>query len=174
MAIGINDFISNFEGGGARPNLYRVTILSPYVINQRKTTYMCKAASVPASNMGLADVSYMGRRIKVAGDKEFPAWTATFYEDTDYVNRKSFERWLWTIQGHETNEGVTNPRDYYSDILVEQLDRNGGEAIATYTLKDAFPTEVSEITLGYDQNDAVEEFTVTFEMNYWVSESAVN
>lgn len=168
MSIGINDFISNFQGGGARPNLYRVTVTSPFFSNQ-KATFMCKGASLPASNMGMADVSYMGRKIKIAGDKEFPAWTATFYEDTDFSIKQGFETWLSAINRHEGNTGVTNPRDYYGSILLEQLDREDGDAIYTYNIVDCFPTEVGEITLGYDQNDTVEEFPVTFEMNYWTS-----
>jgi hypothetical protein len=172
MSIGINDFVSNFQGGGARPNLYRVTINSPFITNQRKNTFMCKSASVPASAIGLADVSYMGRKIKIAGDKEFADWTASFYEDTDYSNRDSFERWVWAINAHELNTGVTNPRDYYAEIVIEQLDRDGGATIQTYKLIDAFPTEVGDITLGYAENDTVEEFSVTFAMNYWTSDSA--
>jgi hypothetical protein len=172
MSIGINDFISNFQGGGARPNLYRATVTSPYFSNQ-KATFLCKGAVLPSSNMGLADVSFMGRKIKIAGDKEFPAYTLTFYEDTDFSIRRDFETWLSAINRHEANTGITNPRGYYGDILLEQLDREGGDAIYTYRIKDCFPTEVGEITLGYDQNDTIEEFPVTFEMNYWVSEGGL-
>jgi hypothetical protein len=172
MPIGINDFIANFEGGGARPNLFRVQILK-FMENPAKSAFMCKAASLPASTIGLADVSYMGRKIKVAGDREFPTWTATFYEDTDFGLKRSFERWLSLINLHEANTGFTNPRDYYSDIILEQLDREGGDSIYTYTLKDAFPIEVGDISLGYDQNDTIEEFQVSFEMNYWESPGGI-
>jgi hypothetical protein len=36
-----------------------------------------------------------------------------------------------------------------------------------YKLFGAFPTNVSEITLSYDTENAIEEFTVTFEYQYW-------
>jgi hypothetical protein len=171
MGIGVSEFIANFQGGGARPNLYRVTIIGGPAGFNEKTAFLCKAASLPQSMIGLADVSYMGRKIKVAGDKEFPAWTASFYNDLDFETRDKFEYWLSEINAHEANTGLVNPRDYYADIRVEQLSREGGDAIKTYTIKDAFPTEVGEITLGYDQNDTVEEYPVTFEYNYWISDT---
>ncbi len=172
MGIGVNEFVSNFQGGGARPNLYRVSIFANAVAFSQKSSFLCKAASLPQSMMGLADVSYMGRKIKVAGDKEFPAWTATFYNDLDWDVRLQFEGWLHAINAHELNTGLVNPADYYAQIRVEQLSREGGDVIETYNLEGCFPTEVGEITLGYDQNDTVEEYTVTFEMNYWTSAAA--
>jgi len=170
MAIGINEFIANFQGGGARPNLYRISF-TKFMDNPQKTSFMCKAASLPPSTMGVADVSYMGRKIKIAGDKTFEPWTVTIYEDTDFVSKSSFERWSALMNTHESNVGSTNPNDYYSDIIVEQLDRDGGKVLYTYTIKNAFPTEVGEISLGYAENDTVEEFQVTFEYNYWFSDT---
>ena len=32
---------------------------------------------------------------------------------------------------------------------------------------DIFPTEVSAIELSYDNSDVIEEFTVTFQVQYW-------
>jgi len=171
--IGINDFISNFTGGGARNNLYKATITSPFFTNQ-KATYMCKGAEMPSSNLGTAQCFYMGRQIKVVGDRTFPPVTFTFYEDTDYSVRKDFEKWMSAMNKHEANTGEPKPRNYYGEIILEQLDREGGGSLYTYTLKDCFPTEVGSISLGYDQNDSIVEFPVTFEMNYWTSDGADN
>ena len=67
-----------------------------------------------------------------------------------------------------SNEGVLTPRDYQADLIVEHLDRNdevlpGG----TYTLRNSFPINMSEIALQYAQNDIFEEFTVTFQYTYY-------
>ena len=35
--------------------------------------------------------------------------------------------------------------------------------------RDIFPTEVSEIALSYDTTDTIEEFTVTFQVQYWTA-----
>lgn len=172
--IGINDFVSKFQGGGARPNLYMVTLNFPAGVaasgDAIKNSYLCKAAALPQSSIGQVLVPFMGRQVKVAGDKEFEPWTVTMINDTDFSARAAFERWMNLINTHVANTGVANPNQYYADLKVEQLDRQG-ETIYTYDMRSTFPTEVGEVTLGYDNNDAVEEFTVTFAVNYWTSNS---
>jgi len=163
--LGINDFVAQFSGGGARPNLYKVTTNIPGAPAQ-KSSYLCKAATLPESNMGKAEVPFMGRKIYVAGDKEFAEWTLTFLTDTDMEPRKSLEIWLNDINLHVANTGLLNPRDYYIDMLVEQLDRQGN-TLTTYKMSGCFPTQIGEITLAYDANDQVAEFPVTFSINYW-------
>ncbi|MCH2405960.1 MAG: hypothetical protein MK200_07185, partial [Nitrosopumilus sp.] len=39
--------------------------------------------------------------------------------------------------------------------------------LATYNFVNIFPVSVSEIALGWDSNDAVEEYTVEFAYDYW-------
>jgi len=170
--IGIDDFIARFEGGGARPNLYMVRFNFPGGVEsgeQTQKTYLCKAASLPESTIGTVMVPFMGRSVKVSGDKEFADWTVTMLADTDMDGRKSFEKWMDFMNGHVSNTGVANPRDYYQNLSVDMLDRNG-EVIFTTELKLCFPTNVGELSLGYDNNDAIAEYTVTFAVNYWTSD----
>lgn len=172
--IGINDFVSKFTGGGARPNLYMVTLNFPAGVAASgeaiKNSYLCKASSLPQSMIGTVLVPFMGRQVKVAGDKEFPEWTVTMINDTDFSARRAFESWMNLINTHVANTGVENPNEYYADMKVEQLNRQG-DTIYTYDFRSCFPSEVGEVTLAYDENDAVEEFQVTFNVNYWTSES---
>jgi hypothetical protein len=67
----------------------------------------------------------------------------------------------------ETNTGVLTPADYQADLVVEHLDRND-DTLATYTLYNAFPINMSEISLQYGQNDVIEEFTVTFNYSHYL------
>ena len=82
--------------------------------------------------------------------------------------RNSFETWMNGINEHVNNQGLTNPSDYQADMIVEQLDKDG-TVTKTYTLRGAFPTNVSQIDLSYDTNDAIEEFTVEINYQYWES-----
>ena len=66
------------------------------------------------------------------------------------------------------NEGLTNPVDYLVDCFVDHLDRNGN-TIKSYTLRGLFPTGISAIDLNYDEQAAVEEFTVEFRYQYFES-----
>ena len=39
--------------------------------------------------------------------------------------------------------------------------------LRTYKFYSIFPTNVSQIDLSYDSSDAVEEFTVTLQVQWW-------
>lgn len=177
MTIGasVNNFIANFQGGGARPNLYNVIVTFPPSLPaglaSRKASFTCKAASLPGSNMGMAQVPFMGRQVKLAGDKTFDDWTITIVNDTDFAVRDTFERWMDYINGHVSNvsfPGWGNPTNYFASAQVIQLDRED-RAIKSYSMDAIFPLNVSEIQLGFDQNDVIEEFSVTLAVNYWRS-----
>ena len=38
---------------------------------------------LPAANVGLIEVPFRGRQLKVAGDRTFDTWTVTILNDTD-------------------------------------------------------------------------------------------
>ena len=118
--------------------------------------------------VGNIPVSFRGRQVKIAGDRTVEPWTIIVYNDTSFKLRNAFERWQNGINNMTDNEGLTNPADYQVDAFVDQLDRNGA-TIKSYTLRGAFPTTIAPIALTYDQADAIEEFEVTFEYQYFES-----
>ena len=173
MAIlGIDDFKAKLKGGGARSNLFRCTINFPGYANGdvELTSFMCKGAQLPASVMTPIEVPFRGRRLQIAGDRTFEPWTVTVLNDTDFGTRNAMERWSNGINGHATNEGIVNPTDYQADLVVEQLDKNG-DVIKKYDIRGAFPTNISAIEVSYDTTNQIEEFTVTFQYQYWTSDT---
>jgi hypothetical protein len=102
----------------------------------------------------------------IAGDRTFDVWTTTVLNDTDFLIRNVVERWMNGINTLSDNSGLENPADYLADGTVDQLDRAGNK-IKTYTLRGCWPTTLSEIALGYDQNDAVEQFDITWRYQYF-------
>jgi hypothetical protein len=93
-------------------------------------------------------------------------WKVTAYNDTNFKLRNAFERWQNGINNMTDNEGLTNPVDYQVDAFVDHLDRNGN-TIKSYTLRGAFPTVYQEIDLSYDEATAIEQFEVTFNYQYF-------
>ena len=86
-----NKTISNFKsaliGGGARPNLFEVeltTLPNGVAWDADKFRYMCKASSLPASNIAAIDVPFRGRIFKVAGDRTIETWSVTIINDEDF------------------------------------------------------------------------------------------
>lgn len=173
MAIlGVDDFKSKLVGGGARANLFKATINFPAYAegNVELTSFMVKAAALPASTLGTINVPFRGRQVLIAGDRTFEPWTITIINDTDFKIRNAFERWMNRINQHRANTGLTNPVDYQADMEVAQLDKNGRE-LKVYNFRGTFPTAVSAIDLSYESTDAIEEFTVELQVQYWESDT---
>ena len=172
--LGVNDFKARLLGGGARANLFKATINFPGYAggDVDMTSFMCKGAALPASTINPIVVPFRGRQLKVAGDRQFGPWTVTIINDVTSSVRGAFERWMNGINTHELNTGLSAPIAYQADLKIEQLDRSG-LTTKTYDLRGAFPTEISEIAVSYDSENTIEEFTVTFEYQYWESDTTI-
>ena len=166
----VDDFKAKLTGGGARPNLFKATINFPAYAggDSEFTSFMVKGAGLPASVIANIDVPFRGRQLKIAGDRTFEPWTITIINDSEMRVRNSFETWMSGINNHVENTGLQNPTDYQADMIVEQLGKDGS-VTKTYTLRGAYPTNISQIDLSYDTNDAIEEFTVEINYQYWES-----
>ena len=167
----ITGFKSKLSGGGTRPNLFEVEIAFPNETaidndTKEKTRFLIKAAALPASNITPIDVNFRGRILKIAGDRTFDTWTVTVLNDIDFSIRSAFEKWMNFINKMEDNTGEQDPAIYQPDAYVHQLDRDGS-TLRTYKFHDVFPTQVSQIDLSYETTDAIEEFTVEFQVQWW-------
>ena len=183
----LSQFKSTLAGGGARPNLFEVSIPSfPAAVDdsdwstdyQNTFKFLCKAAQLPASTVAPINVPFRGRILKVAGDRTFAEWTVTVINDEDFVLRTAFEKWGDKMSNLIDATGVTNPTSYMTNAYVYQLGRGatvasttneGGTSsvLRTYKFYDIWPSEVSAIDLSYENTDQVEEFTVTFQVQYF-------
>lgn len=181
--MNVSSFVSRFRGG-ARPSRYDVQLTFPNGTANAKSSFgfLCTAATLPPSTITNIDVPYMGRKIKVAGDRSYMPWVVTVLVDTDFQVRNAFEEWMEDIVGAETNvgkSGWSNPSNYYSDAIVTQYDTempksadNGNiqaRPLKMIKINNMYPTELGEITLGYENSNMIETFQVTFEYNWWES-----
>ena len=177
----IIDFKSKLNGG-VRPNLYQVDIDFPAraigALNgatksslMGETRYLCRSTSLPTHSQGLIEVPFRGRFLKIPGDRTFEAWTATFYNTSDFNLRAAFENWINIANQTDENIGVVGGLDaLFTDVTVRQLSKDsaGGKnsVLRTYRLVDAWPTSVGAINVAFDSNDALEEFDVEFQYQY--------
>ena len=173
----INDFKANLIGGGARANQFRVTITPPPGIaiglDVRRTSFMCKGSNLPAQELTPIEVPFRGRKIYIAGDREFSeTWTTTFINDTDFMIRNAMERWSNGINDLALNTGVIDPADYQTDLTVEQLDRDD-TVLKTYIFRSSWPVTISSIELTSENQDALEEFECTWRYQHFEA-SGVN
>lgn len=174
----VNQFLAEMQYDGARPNLFEVTMNFPLEaqgggVADRKFTFMARASQLPGDSMGFATVYYMGREVKLRGNRVFPEWTVTVYNDNDFKVKNAFERWMNAMNSHAGN--ITSPTflsatSYMRDARVVQK-RQDGQRVKTYQMLGAFPVDISPIDLDMGAQDTVEEFTVTFQLQYWLSDT---
>ena len=170
----ISAFTGKFVNGGVRPNLFEVQgNIGPFG-QDPSAPFLIKAAQLPASTVGVIEVPYRGRKIKVPGDRTFAEWTITILSDGEFKLRDQFEAWSQVINAHEGNTTVQNypapleDSSIYEDWQIYQLDRNGNK-IKGYNFVGCFPSEVSAIDVNMETTDSLEEFTVTLQYTYWSS-----
>jgi hypothetical protein len=170
MAFNIQEIRSQLVLGGARASLFQVQIANPANgAGDIKVPFMVKAAAIPASTLGSIEVPYFGRKIKVAGDRTFAEWTVTIINDEDFLVRNAMEQWMNSINSHAGNIrefGSASPLLYKSNAQITQFSKTG-VPIREYTFNGMFPTEVSTIEMAWETTDAIEEFTVNFQYDFW-------
>ena len=168
-------FKSALLGGGARANQFKVQLQFPQIANNQMAglaaPFLCKAASLPAIDIGVAPVFYHGRRVPLAGERTFQPWTVMAYNDNNFLLRNAMEKWSNAMNNFSNNTGVTSPFAYKADMAVHQMDRNG-VVVKTYKFIGAFPQAIGEIQLDFQRNDEVEEFSITFEYEHYETEEA--
>jgi hypothetical protein len=164
----ISQFRTALEAG-AKPNLFEVNLNLPSSVSDDSSAVfnnfklLCKSAAIPAMTVGVIEVPFRGRRIKLPGDRTYAEWTITVVNDNQQLMRKAFDRWMKYINDPDATQDIrsTQEIDYKVTIGIKHLKINS-KISRSYQLIDAFPTDVSAIDLSYDTTDAIQEFTVTF------------
>jgi hypothetical protein len=171
MSQAISDFSGKFEGG-ARPNRFQVNVSFP-TQSLQDFMFLCRSASQPASTLGEVAVPYMGRTYKIPGDRTFEDWTITIYNDNDHAIRKEFETWHQLLNEYEKNvNGSVGSSNMMGQANVWQLSQDGSD-LHSYEFTDVWPKEIGAIDLAWDNNDAVEEFTVTMCISHHIKPDGV-
>ena len=180
----IDDFKANVVSDFARPNLFQVDLAFPSgIINNASLVnlgkFTVRAANLPSSQIGVIEVPFRGHVLKIAGDRTFEPWTITIQNDSNFVLRNAFELWASSIQAYNENftsaAGLGDADDstgYFADMEVHQLARDvkDGEkpkVLKSYRFYNVFPSNIAAIDLDYGNNDAIEEFTVELQTQYW-------
>jgi hypothetical protein len=161
------DFLNNgVKNGGLRPNRFKVTFTFPAGIGDaRQLTFLTKATSLPGGNIGTATLPYMGREVKLPGDVTFNDWTATVICDAR-EQRDIFYRWQNKIQGNTSNStSFGSVQDQLGTAEIQLIGRDNKPTGAVTKVKMIFPTTVGELSLGWDQNNAVLECPISFAVN---------
>ena len=195
MAFDLTAFRSQLQYDGARPNLFEVILIPPTSIvgatlAGQKIRFFCHTAQIPGNSIGEIPVYYFGRTINVPGNKVFQPWVVTIQNDEDFAIRNVMERWSAAINSHESNvrrAGFLSPSQYGVNGAVIQYSKlgtgvqlrqgpnapgggntlSGATGIRKYNFIGLWPADVSPIDVSWSANDQIEEFVVTFSVQWW-------
>jgi len=159
----VDDFGLQYSGDYARSNLFHVTIAGndPAL----EVEMFVKTASLPAATVGVVEVPYQNRKMKIPGDRTFADWTATIINDEAYVVRKGLLDWQKNIVGFldfKTSESVGKA---HRSISIQPMKRSGGDTTHSVTVY-GWPSEVGAIDLSWETADTIQEYTVTFAVSW--------
>lgn len=180
----LTNFMQQFKDG-ARPNQFAVELALPVALQgvipngsqaENKFRFLCKASEIPSSDIGEVSIPFRGATVKVAGDRSFNDWTVTLVNDTDFIIRDAIEFWSDSISGHVNRdrlEVLDGLSDYMSSGIVYQLDRNN-RVLKAYSIVGIWPKSIAQIGLDFSSNDQIEEFQVTFAVQWWEARTTRN
>ena len=117
----IDDFKAKVTSDFARPNLFQVDLAFPNDILQGADLidlgkFTVRAANLPSSQVGVIEVPFRGRVLKIAGDRTFEPWTITVMNDSGFKVRTAFELWASSIQAY--NENFTSAAGLGDSLIV--------------------------------------------------------
>ena len=148
--------VDNFKGSFvefARASLFEVTI--PEMGSDFR--FQCKASQLPGSAIDVQPIKYMGREIKIAGDRTYEDWNTTVLLDEDYSVYKALYDWFENINA--TKENVTDAAYLGSamkrDASVQTFKRDGSLGVK-YDIVGMWPATIPAIDLDWEASTVVE------------------
>ena len=168
----ISTFTSKFTSGGARPNLFQITLSPPTGVTSTGSAnikYHCRAAQIPSSTVQTYEVPYFGRNVKHAGDREFTEFTTTFINDEAFQMRTIFDNWMHKLNQHRDNKPGVNlgSRTSYTSTVTLETFKKVGTLDQKWEFKGCWPSGISDIPLSWDTTNAIQEFTVTWQYDFF-------
>ena len=162
----------------ARPNQFKIHINFPENLDNaldanRAALFLTCQGSIPQSTIEDIQIMFRGKQYHEAGERTYSPWTCQIYNSSDFMVRKALEQWSHSILAAESTAGEDIPTLYKKSVEIKHLDRNG-HILRTYILHGAYPQEVGEISLGYDQGNTVEQFSCTFVYDYFTVHDGSN
>jgi hypothetical protein len=169
----VERFKSSLTNGGARPNQFMVQLSFPtYVaggdLAVARAPFLVSVAELPGQTVNPAIVQYRGREVKFAGDRVYAPFTITVLNDAEMSIRNAVELWMGGMEDLADKFGRLQPSQYQRDMQVFQLDRNGN-ALKSYSIINAFPVDLSPVSLDFGANDQISTFTVTFQYQHFTT-----
>ena len=163
MAESLTNFISGFKNP-AKTNMYKLVFRGENgAVVPSGLDIRAKGAQLPTAEMGIMEIPYKGRKVKIPAERSFSEWTVTVMETNDMNVRRSFEKWMSVM---DAEDEIKRNTAALSTIDVILLKGDNSTPSITYTLYGAFPSSLASVDLSFDEQTAPVEYSVTFQYSY--------
>lgn len=160
---------NSISSGLARNNRWRVLVDFPVYAgtnaDAQQASILARSTETPASSIGVIEVNYGGRTIPIPGDRTYDEFTVTFIGVNDMNVYNAFQRWSETINGSESNQGLTNLGDIFSDFTLQLMDVDDN-ITKTYVLHDGWPHIVGPMNMDAGEMDGYATFQISIRYVY--------
>jgi len=132
-------------------------------------SYLCKSASLPEMTVETGEVYYFTRAVKYPVRRRYSPLTLTFFNTTDYVLRKAFERWNDRLINSVFNVGTVPEKRSTDGTADIQIQHYSGEdtLLREYKFYNAYPSAVGPLTFSYENDTEIQTFDVTIEYTHF-------
>lgn len=166
----IDDFKATLgKRGFAKPTLFRVELVkTPQILLNiegvseivRDLHFFAETAEFPGTQILTQEIRYYDMPEKIAYGKAHDELNITFRVDRDYQVKRLFDAWVNSIYDRQTGD-IYYKHIYAGGLQIYQIMENG---FSSYVIEfeDLFPTQVGQISLGWDQSGTYTRLPVTF------------
>lgn len=140
----------------------------------RDTSILCDSCTIPGKTIETLSHKLDGYRqsVQFASGYSNENITFSFYITNDYYIKKIFDKWLNSIVDPESYTTLYDA-DYKVDMIIQQLDQQNN-VVYGVKLRNAFPVNVSSITLDTSAVDTPQKLTVTMTYEDVTAEGALS
>lgn len=180
MTFNIREFIGNVNRFGTLPtNSYEVVITRPNLLLGEsvgsRLQYRAESCSIPGVTLDTTDVRRwgIGPREKFGTNVSFSDISITFIEEDENNIHKYLYKWMNSIFKFAGRNDNSTPsyyseykEDYATTMLIKVFNKSQ-ELSETVELQEVFPTGLSEISLGWADNNQLFKVRASFAFTRW-------
>ena len=189
MSSTLQNLMEKQLGDGARSTKFDAVMIIPWTSEQfpkpDTISTLIKTAEFPGKTHTPMTRHYHGIAIPVRGQNKYSQrWSCTFYMTEDHKIKQALEGWMTKNDIKTSMHEVTSVElisasnisrggadNYFQTITMYQYDFDEKAPTVKYTLFNAFPVEISPISVSYEGISNVLELNATFSYTHFTMET---
>ncbi len=138
----------------------------------RDISMLCTSVVIPGTQIATLDYQAEKQTIKIPYAELHDDVTCTFLLTNDYYMKTVFDSWIGSIVDMDSYK-VAYKREITADVVIQQLDEKN-TPIYGVKLINAFPTTISSVELGNENENSIQELSVTMSYDKYVPEGPLS